>query len=138
MNQIKIPKKDTYTYEDLCNVVDYLRAPDGCAWDRRQTHESLCTCMVNEAQEVVEAIEKEDIPNLVEELGDVLLQIIMHSAIGKENKEFTLEDVYTHVCKKLIFRHPHVFDQDYIDACNGTIVPPDWEEIKKKEREIGL
>ncbi len=126
-------KKEKYTFDELREIIARLRAEDGCPWDREQTHESLIPCLRNEAEEVVEAIEKKDEANLCEELGDVLLQVLMHSQIAEEMGEFTLDDVIDTVSRKMIRRHPHVFG----DAVART--PEEclrlWEEIKAKERE---
>ncbi len=126
-------KKEKYTFDELKEIVARLRAEDGCPWDREQTHESLIPCMTNEAQEVVEAIQKGDLENLCEELGDVLLQVLMHSQIARELGEFTLEDVIDTVSRKMIRRHPHVFG----DAVART--PEEclqlWEQVKAEERD---
>lgn len=125
-------KKEKYTFDELKEIVARLRAEDGCPWDREQTHESLIPCMTNEAQEVVEAIQKGDLENLCEELGDVLLQVLMHSQIARELGEFTLENVIDTVSRKMIRRHPHVFG----DAMART--PEEclqlWEQVKAEER----
>ena len=126
-------KKEKYTFDELKEIVARLRAEDGCPWDREQTHESLIPCITNEAQEVVEAIQKGDLENLCEELGDVLLQVLMHSQIARELGEFTLEDVIDTVSRKMIRRHPHVFG----DAVART--PEEclqlWEQVKAEERD---
>lgn len=125
--------KDSYTFEELVKIVHSLRAPDGCPWDRAQTHESIAKCVTDEAQEVAEAIEKHDVANLKEELGDVLLQVLLHSEIAKEEEEFELSDVITHIAKKMIWRHPHVFG-----AISGeeTNEGKDWEQLKSMEKRI--
>src|SRR5690349_15643615 len=93
----------------LQEIVTRLRAPDGCPWDREQTHSSLRSSLVEECYEVVEAINREDDPNLQEELGDILLHVVMHSHLANEREAFTFEQVVETVCEKLIRRHPHVF-----------------------------
>ena len=125
-------EKEVYTFEDLTEIIKRLRAKDGCAWDRAQTHESLRTCMKEEAYEVIEAIEKNDMDNLKEELGDVLLQVAMHSQIAKEEGNFTIDDVIKEICQKLIRRHPHVFGSE--KANNAQQVLENWEEIKRREK----
>lgn len=101
--------KEDYQWQDLIDIVHCLRQPDGCPWDRVQTYESLKTCVTNEAQEVVEAVDNHDFINLKEELGDVLLQVLMYSEIAEERGEFTLNDVINEVSRKMVRRHPHVF-----------------------------
>ncbi len=120
--------KDKYDFEDLREIVRILRSPDGCKWDGAQTHESLRTCLIEECYEVLEAVDNKDMENLQEELGDVLLQVVFHSQIADEEGCFNLEDVVDEVSKKLIRRHPHVFDKD------NTCEMPDWESIKKQEK----
>ena len=95
--------------KDLLKTVSKLRAPDGCPWDKEQTHKSLKRYLIEEAYETIDAIENEDSKALMEELGDVLLQVVLHAQIAKENKEFTFNDVANHINKKMISRHPHVF-----------------------------
>ena len=98
-----------YTYEELLNIVAELRGEHGCPWDKAQTHESLIKCLQEESGEVIEAIQKKDDENLCEELGDVLLQVLMHSQIAAEGQRFTIGDVVDMLAKKLVRRHPHVF-----------------------------
>src|SRR5262250_2385521 len=95
--------------EAIFEVVHTLRAPGGCPWDREQTHESLRAALVEECYEAIEAIEKSDDANLREELGDLLLHVVMHAHMAGERKAFEFEDVVEGVCEKLIRRHPHVF-----------------------------
>ncbi|MGI6007545.1 MAG: nucleoside triphosphate pyrophosphohydrolase [Ruminococcus sp.] len=125
-----------YTFEDLVRIVAALRGEDGCPWDRRQTHGSLRTCMVEEAYEVVDGIrileESGSWDNLCEELGDVLLQVVMHSQIAEEEKLFTLEDVVQGISEKMVRRHPHVFGNK--EAIEAGQVPASWEEIKRQEK----
>lgn len=129
-------KKD-YSFQDFVDIIHRLRAKDGCPWDREQTHSSLKQCMIEEAYEVVEGIERYeksgDYTNLREELGDVLLQVVMHSQIAKEEGIFTMQDVIDEVSKKMINRHPHVFGT--VSAENSDEVLKNWEEIKKKEKQ---
>jgi tetrapyrrole methylase family protein/MazG family protein len=124
--------KKNYTFDELMNIIRQLRSKDGCPWDIEQTHESLRNCMIEEAYEVVEAINNRDYENLCEELGDVLLQVVMHAAIGEEQKEFSIEDIITSECEKMISRHPHVFGD--AEAKDSQTVLRNWEEIKKKEK----
>ncbi|WP_066712578.1 nucleoside triphosphate pyrophosphohydrolase [Clostridium sp. Marseille-P299] len=125
-----------YKFEDLEEIVRKLRSEDGCPWDREQTHSSLKKCMIEEAYEVVEGInryEKEgDYFNLREELGDVLLQVVMHSQIAKEEGIFTMEDVIHEISEKMVRRHPHVFGSKAVK--NAKDVIKSWEAIKKSEK----
>ena len=122
-----------YTYEDLLGIVDRLRGEGGCPWDRAQTHESLIKCLREECEEVVQAIENRDDENLCEELGDVMLQVLMHSHIAQEENRFTIEDVVDMLAHKLVRRHPHVFgDRKALTPEEGLA---SWEEIKKQEKE---
>lgn len=124
--------KEKYNFEDLLNIIKVLRSENGCPWDKVQTHETLKEAMLEEAYEVVEAIDKKDTKNLCEELGDVLLQIVFHSQIEKENKQFDITDVVDGISKKMIHRHPHIFAD--AKAENEQEVLQNWEEIKKKEK----
>ena len=117
---------------ELIEVIAKLRAPDGCPWDREQTHKSLKKHMVEEANEALEAIDEGDWQHLCEELGDVLLQIVLHSQIAAEAGEFTIDDVVQCVSEKMIRRHPHVFGN--IDVSGVDEGLDLWEEIKKRER----
>jgi len=126
-----------YTYEDFLEIIKTLRSENGCPWDKEQTHESLKPCMMEEAAEVVAAIrifdKTGDCENLREELGDVLLQVVMHAQIAKEEGLFTMEDVVNDVAEKMVRRHPHVFG-DVTVSGSGQVLE-NWEEIKKKEKE---
>ena len=122
-----------YTYPQLLEIIKELRGEHACPWDKAQTHESLISCLRDECEEVVEAIEKKDEENLCEELGDVLLQVLLHAQIAKEEGLFTMEDVVNTLAEKMVRRHPHVFgDEEY-----GSLEQNKkrWEEIKKAERE---
>lgn len=129
--------KKKYTYEDLLHIIETLRSENGCPWDREQTHKSLRPCMMEEAAEVVAAIrileQTNNAENLQEELGDVLLQVVMHAQIGKEEGLFSMEDVVNDVAEKMVRRHPHVFGE--IQADTSDQVLRNWEDIKKKEKE---
>jgi MazG family protein len=118
--------------EELIDVIKRLRAPDGCVWDRAQTHESLRPNMIEEAYEAVDAIDDKDIAHLKEELGDVLLQVLLHSQIASENNEFTIDDVAKELKDKLIHRHPHVFGNAKIDTPDG--VKKAWDLLKAEEK----
>ena len=127
-------EKDKHDIAELVEIVDILRSPDGCEWDRAQDFNSMKKCLSNETQEVLDAIDKKDYTNLREELGDVLLQVVMNSQIAKEQGLFDFNDVVQTLCEKLIRRPPHVF---------GDIEKPTtpeeslklWKQVKKQEKE---
>ena len=102
-------EKEEHDIGELVEIVHILRSPDGCEWDRAQNFESMKKCLKDETQEVLDAIDNKDYKNLQEELGDVLLQVVMNSEIAKEQGLFSLDDVVQTLCEKLIRRHPHVF-----------------------------
>lgn len=118
--------------EELIEVIRVLRSENGCVWDRAQTHESLRPNMLEEAYEAVDAINKGDILNLREELGDVLLQVLLHSQIASESNEFNIEDVAKELKDKLIHRHPHVFGTDKADTPEEVV--KNWERLKQEEK----
>ena len=122
-------KKDI---NDLIALIDTLRGDNGCPWDREQTHESLKDAIVEDSYEVKDAIEKEDDDALIEELGDVLLHVIFHSSIGKEDGYFDFNDVVLGIYNKMIERHPHIFGEENIDT--SSEVEKSWDEIKKEEK----
>lgn len=119
----------------LVGIVARLRAPDGCPWDREQTHESLRAALVEECYEAVEAIVNADDENLCEELGDLLLHVVMHAHMAGERQAFTFEEVVDGVCDKLVRRHPHVFDS--ASAADSREVLRQWEQIKRAEKGAG-
>ena len=122
-----------YNYEELLDVIAQLRSEHGCPWDKAQTHESLISCLRNECEEVVQAIEQHDEENLCEELGDVLLQVLLHARIAEEEGQFTMADVVNGLAEKMIRRHPHVFgDEEYGSPEQNQAR---WEEIKRQEKE---
>jgi tetrapyrrole methylase family protein/MazG family protein len=121
-----------YTFEQLLDIMRKLRAPGGCPWDAEQTHESLTRYLLEETYEVIEAIDEKSPEHLKEELGDLLLQPIFHAAIAEESGEFTIYDVISTLCNKLIRRHPHVFGDLEIKDSIAQI--ENWEKIKKLEK----
>ncbi len=114
-------------------IMAYLRAEDGCQWDRSQTHSSLIPYLIEETYEVIEKIEAGDIPKLKEELGDLLLQIYFHARIAEENEHFDIDDVASGICDKLIRRHPHIFGEK--KQLNPQEVRDQWEKIKVESNE---
>lgn len=122
-----------YGYSELLDIIAKLRGEDGCPWDRAQTHESLIPCLRDECEEVIEAIHGEDPEDLCEELGDVLLQVLLHAQIAKEEGLFTMEDVVDGLAEKMVRRHPHVFGNEEYGSPEQNRLR--WEEIKKAEKE---
>lgn len=125
-------KKDRYDYSDLEYMIKLLRAPGGCPWDRAQTSQSIKTNMIEEAYELVDAIEREDTDGMEEETGDVLLQAAFHAVMAEERGEFTGTDAITRNVKKLIFRHSHIFGADKAKSENEALGV--WEKNKAKEK----
>lgn len=123
-------------FDDLVQLMARLRAPDGCPWDRKQTHESLKPYLIEEAYEVLEALDQKDAARLKEELGDLLLQILFHAQLGAEDGTFTIADVMQHLAHKLVRRHPHVFGtaEQKAQVSDAEDVKVRWEQIKRDER----
>ena len=109
MSKETLLQKQKYDFDDLVEIMQILRAPGGCPWDAEQTHSSIRRDLLEETYELIEGIDKDDPEIMREELGDVLLQVVFHSDIAKANGNFSIDDVCTDICKKLIVRHPHVF-----------------------------
>ena len=124
--------KDFYDVQDLIHIVDLLRGPGGCPWDQEQTHESIRRDLLEEAYEAADAIDTGDLDNLREELGDLLLQVVFHTSIERELSGMTLDEVADGICKKLIFRHPHVFGCVQVE--NTDQVLTNWEILKQEEK----
>ena len=122
-----------YNYTELLDIIAELRSDHGCPWDRAQTHESMIPCLRDECEEVVQAIMQKDDENLCEELGDVLLQVLLHAQIAKEEGRFSMEDVVDSLAQKMVRRHPHVFGNEEYGSPEQNRLR--WEEIKKAEKE---
>ena len=120
--------------EDLIHTVSRLRAPDGCPWDREQTHQSLAQCLVDECSELLETIDLGDMDHMREELGDVLVQVVMHAQMADEVGRFNFEDVAREINEKLVRRHPHVFGDGNTEAEDAGKVLKLWDEIKAQEK----
>jgi tetrapyrrole methylase family protein/MazG family protein len=120
-------------FETLVEIIARLRAPDGCPWDREQTHQSLRANLLSECYEALDALDADDADKLCEELGDILLQIMLHSQIAKDDNEFEISDVIKGISEKIIRRHPHVFGSGTVK--DASEVMHNWEELKKEERE---
>ena len=121
-------------FEILMEIMRKLRGPGGCPWDAEQSHESLKRYLLEEAYEVIEAIDSKDHAHLKEELGDLLLQPVFHAAIAEEKGEFTMDDVLDAINEKLIRRHPHVFGEEVIESSEAQV--ENWEKIKKQEKGV--
>ncbi len=121
--------------ESFQEVIARLRAPDGCPWDKKQTHSSLRTYLLEETYEALDALDRGDMKSLQEELGDLILQIVLHTRIAEENHEFQMGDVLAGINKKIVFRHPHVFKDWQVDG--ETQVVQNWETLKQQERDEG-
>ena len=125
-----------YTYEEFLDIIKMLRSENGCPWDKVQTHESLKPCMMEEAAELLASIriysQTGNPENMIEGLGDVLLQVVMHAEIASEEGLFTMEDVVNEVSRKMVRRHPHVFGTGSADTPDEVLV--NWEEIKREEK----
>ncbi len=136
LTSIYIPKKpdETKDFQDLINVMGTLRGEEGCMWDLEQTHESLKRYLIEECYEVIEAIDEEDDEKLIEELGDVLLQVVFHAQIGREDGYFNINDVIGSITNKMISRHPHIFSD--VKVKNTDEILDNWDEIKKKEKSM--
>jgi tetrapyrrole methylase family protein / MazG family protein len=126
------PLGENTAFEGFQEVVARLRAPDGCPWDRKQTHSSLKRYLLEEAYELLDALDREDPVSIAEELGDLLLQILLHTQIGVEEGEFGMVDVLSGIHDKIVRRHPHIFAGTTVEGAEGVITA--WENIKAQER----
>ena len=122
----------SFSFEHLVEIMELLRSPCGCPWDKEQTHESIKQYMIEEAYEVLETIEGQDDTKFTDELGDLLLQIVFHAQIAKERGGFSIKDVITNVCRKMILRHIHVFGEASAD--NPAQALSNWESVKRREK----
>jgi tetrapyrrole methylase family protein/MazG family protein len=118
-------------YNNLKKTIKKLRGPKGCPWDKKQTHKTLIKYLKSEVEEFIECQQNNDYEGMKEELGDILLQIFMHAQIASENKKFNIDDVFKTLNKKLVRRHPHVFNKTKINSINDIII--NWEKIKQEE-----
>lgn len=124
--------KEKYDIQDLLKIMELLRSPGGCPWDAEQTHESIRNSLIEETYEVIEAINKKDRELLLEELGDVLLQVVFHAQMEKEKESFDFSDVCDGICKKLVERHPHVFGTVNVESTDDVL--KNWDDIKRKSK----
>ncbi len=132
IDEIPLLEKKRFDFYDLVDVMKKLRAPDGCPWDRAQTHESIRKNMIEEAYELVDAIDSGDDDKIIEETGDVMMQAVFHSELGEDRGAFSGYDVTTGVCEKLIFRHSHIFGGDNASDADSALSV--WEKNKRKEK----
>jgi MazG family protein len=121
------------TFKRLLEIMQRLRSTEGCPWDREQNFNSLLPYLLEESYEYIDAVQSENAKNMVEELGDVLLQVVFHAQIAKEEGKFTIDDVVNGICEKMIRRHPHVFGQENLGTSKEVLKK--WEEIKTQEKE---
>ncbi len=126
------PKKDLYDINDLLEIMKILRGENGCAWDREQNHESIRMNVLEEAYEVMEAIDAKDSELLREELGDLLLQVVFHAQLENEADSFDFDGVCDGICKKLIYRHPHVFGNIHVDGSDEVL--KNWDSLKSRSK----
>lgn len=122
-----------FSFSDLVDIMTKLRGPGGCPWDHEQTHETLIPYLIEEAYEVIDAIERKNKKDLCEELGDLLLQVVFHAQVAKDENNFTIEDVVTSISEKMIRRHPHVFGDTNVSGSDEVV--KNWEQIKKSEKD---
>lgn len=139
LTSLYIPKmnkeeKEVFNFKDIFEIIQILRSEEGCPWDREQTHESMKSNMIEEAYEVVDAIERNDYQGFIEELGDVLLQVIFHSVIGYENGMFSIYDVMNELGEKLKKRHPHVFFEKTMEKSSDIVY--NWDRLKFESRNL--
>ncbi len=121
-----------YTFQDLLDIVKKLRGEGGCPWDIEQTHQSIKQSIIEEGYELIETLDNEDWENVADESGDLLLQVVFHAQIGKENGEYNIDDVINAVCRKLIHRHPHVFGDVKVKDADEVLA--NWNQIKRDDR----
>ena len=128
---MKRTTSDHFDFNELVKIVSELRGEGGCPWDRVQTYDTIVKCLRDETDEVCEAVEKKDFPNLCEELGDVLLQIVFYASMAAEDGYFTMDDVINGICKKMVFRHPHVYGESKAESAEDALRL--FKEAKSKE-----
>ena len=126
------PPKNLESFEALLKIVEDLRGPQGCPWDKEQTHRTLTPYAIEESHELAEAIEAGDQDEMISELGDVLLQVVLHAEIGRQEKRFDIHDVIRAISEKMVFRHPHVFGD--VSVSGSTDVLANWAKLKEQEK----
>ena len=131
---VPMERRTRYDMDDLVHVMQRLRAPDGCPWDREQTHESLLPSLLEESYEYIQAVRDGDIDHMYDELGDVLLQVVFHAEVARQHGEFDIHDVTTAICHKMIERHTHIFGTEKADTAGQVL--DNWEALKRRQRGI--
>ena len=134
MHEIKAECQTVSELQRLMEIMAHLRSPEGCPWDQEQTHETLTRCLVEEVSETIEAIDENDMELLEEELGDLLLQVVFHAQIAKEDGNFDMEDIARGISDKLVRRHPHVFGDEKGTIDQADQVVDRWEQVKAEEK----
>ncbi len=129
---LELCKKEKYNIQDLLDIMVILRGENGCPWDKEQDHRSIRTCLIEEAYESAEAIDRDSDQMLCEELGDLLLQVVFHAQIAQEAGGFTFDDICDGICRKMIVRHPHVFSDGRADTSEQVL--DRWDEIKAQTK----
>lgn len=132
MTKEELLNKNEYTFDDLVSIIKILRAPNGCPWDAEQSHQSIRRDLLEETYELIEGIDKDNAEMMREELGDVLLQVVFHADIAKDEKRFDISDVCNDICKKLIVRHPHVFGDVTVSGTDNVLA--NWDKIKRETK----
>jgi tetrapyrrole methylase family protein / MazG family protein len=121
-----------YSFDDLVGIMNKLRSENGCPWDKEQTHDTLLPFLIEESHEFIDAVHQADRKGMEEELGDVLLQVVFHAQIATESSAFTIDDIITGICSKMIHRHPHVFGDKEVNTAQEVL--KEWDKIKAKEK----
>lgn len=132
LDKPKLAQKQSYSFADLCGIIGRLRGKGGCPWDAKQTHESLRPHLLEESYEVIDAIDDHDPFALADELGDVLLQVVMHATIGEEHADFDIGTITDNITRKMIHRHAHIFGEDHCETPDEVLT--NWERIKREEK----
>lgn len=132
MSKQTLLEKESYKFDDLLEIMQILRAPGGCPWDREQDHKSIRKSLIEETYEAIEGIDTSDDKIMCEEFGDLLLQIVFHASIASDRGAYDIDSICDGICKKLIYRHPHVFGD--VTASTSDVVLKNWDELKKKEK----
>ena len=133
-NLKRIVVKEHFTFDDLVDIIRFLRSPDGCPWDREQTHDSIEICLIEEAYELIDAVKKRSAEKMTEEAGDVMLQSVFHAVMGEEEGTFTMQEVIDAECVKMITRHTHIFGAESVKDSAGALKA--WEKNKYKEKHL--
>ena len=131
---VPMASRQRYCFADLVEILEILRGDHGCPWDKEQTHQTLRKYLIEEAYETAAAIDEDDPDHIADELGDVLLQVVFHASVGRSHGTFTISDVTTAICRKMIYRHAHIFGTDHCETAEDVSV--NWEKLKKAEKHL--